>query len=309
MESDFQILQADLLEAFAAFAETRSFTRAARRVHLSQPALFERVRRLALALDARLYERSGREIRLTETGARLAAFARESLGRTGEFVRDLRGDAPRVTVTLAAGEGSWLYCLGPAIARFGRSHPAVLRPITAGSSAALDAVRSGLADLAFTVCDLVPAGLLAEDVLRVPMCAALPPRHPKARSAKLPLAALRGERLVLPPTGRLYRELVARFAAKGGEDLPEPIEADGWPLMLSFVQAGLGIAVVNGSCRPPPKVVLRPIPELGTVPYRLLRRRDGRLSSAAEALASEIRALRGAWPTGGGTKRRSEPVE
>lgn len=290
MPSENQILDAELLGAFLAFAQTRNFTRAARQVHLSQPALFERVRRLAERLDARLYVRNGREIELTEAGERLAAFARESLSRTEAFVRELRGEAPRDSVGLIAGEGAYLYCLGPAISHFVKAHPGALRALTGGAVAAAEAVRSGRADLAFTVVDVVPSGLAAEEVLRVPMCAALPAHHPKARRPRLPLDALAGEPLVLPPAGRLYRDLVARFFAKGGGDVPPPVEADGWPLMLAFVQAGLGLAVVNGSCVPPPGVVLRPIPELGTVGYRLLRRRAAQLSPAGEALAAAIRA-------------------
>jgi DNA-binding transcriptional LysR family regulator len=58
--------------------------------------------------------------------------------------------------------------------------------------------------------------------------------------------------------------------------------------MLRFVELGLGVAVVNGICAAPKRVVLRPIPELGTVSYRLLRRRSTNLSPAAEQLADAI---------------------
>jgi DNA-binding transcriptional LysR family regulator len=62
------IVDGALLRAFAAFAEERNFTRAARRLGLSQPALFERVARLGSLLEVPLYRREGRSLVLTEQG-------------------------------------------------------------------------------------------------------------------------------------------------------------------------------------------------------------------------------------------------
>src|SRR5688572_224198 len=76
------ILDGDLLRAFDAFATTLNFTHAAKQIHLSQPALHERVRKLADLVGAVLYERKGRVIALTDTGRSLAAFARETLAKT-----------------------------------------------------------------------------------------------------------------------------------------------------------------------------------------------------------------------------------
>jgi hypothetical protein len=58
--------------------------------------------------------------------------------------------------------------------------------------------------------------------------------------------------------------------------------------MLKFAELGLGVAIINASCELPSGVVARPIPELGTVTYRLLRRRGARLSPGAEQLAALI---------------------
>lgn len=288
MLSELQILDAELLGAFVTFSETLNFTHAARQLHLSQPALFERIRRLSQILETPLYERSGRALRLTEQGQRVAAFARESLRRTDGFLRELRGQAAQKAVTLAAGEGAFLYALGPALSRYARGGGA-LNLLTLGATSAAEAVRTGQADLAFTILDVPPPGLLAEEILRVPMCAAIPARHPLARRTKIRLEDLEGARLILPPTGRLYRDLVARFAAKGGADLEPPLEADGWPLMMAFVKAGLGVAIVNGSCAPPAGVRLFPVKELGTVAYRLLWRKGAELSEGAGALRDAIR--------------------
>ena len=280
------ILDGELLRAFAAFAKTRSFTRAAASIGLSQPAMFERVKRLSERLGRPLYTRVARELVLTEDGEEVAAFARDALSRATRFVDGLGdGGAEEERVILAAGEGSLLYLLAPAL----RAHEAEVEVKVLGGPDAAAAVRTGEAHLAFGVFDLIPRGLVGRDVVTTRLCVALPTRHRLARRSSLSLADLGGERPIVAPAGQRHRELASRAFASGGlRGQQEPLEADGWPLMLAYAAAGLGVAIVNGTCQPPTGVVLRPLPELGTVTYRLLARRRGEASAAVEALASTI---------------------
>jgi hypothetical protein len=60
---------------------------------------------------------------------------------------------------------------------------------------------------------------------------------------------------------------------------------------LQHERPAVGLAVVNGICTPPRGVVLRPVPELGTVCYRLVTRRGDELPAAAERLVARILEL------------------
>src|SRR5690606_3000019 len=198
MLSAAPILDGELLRAFAAFADALNFTHAAQQVGLSQPATFERISRLAEAVGAALYERDGRQLRLTAAGVQVAAFAREALARSHAFLADLRGEARRERVVLAAGEGAYLYLLGPALRAFTRDHPdATLCLLTRGGPDAIEAVREGAAHLAVGVFDLVPEDLSPHDLVRTPLCAAMAASHPLARRRSLRLSDLAGQRLVL----------------------------------------------------------------------------------------------------------------
>jgi DNA-binding transcriptional LysR family regulator len=291
MPSPGPTIDSDLLAAFAVFAETLNFTSAARRVGLSQPALFERISRLQSLLDVPLYRRAGRALELTPQGVKVAAHARECAARDAAFLGELRGQPATDTVSLAAGEGSYLYLLGPALRRFSAEEPAQLRLLTLGARDACLAVLSGEAHLAVCALDIVPEDLLVEDLARTPICLAMPRGHRLARRREVALAELGGERLILTPAGQLHRDLVGRALGRAGQPVADPIEADGWPLMLRFTQLGLGVAFVNGICALPQGVVARPVPELGSITYRLLRRRGARLPGAAERLAGWIREL------------------
>lgn len=287
VQSPRPTLDGELLRAFVAFAETRNFTRAAAQVGLSQPALFERVKRLGDRLDRPLYRRIGRSLELTPEGEELAAFGRDMLARATAFEAAMAGEPAVTPVRLAAGEGTFLYVLGPALRAFdGEVAPRVL-----GGPSAAEALRLGEVELAVGAFDLVPRGLRARDVLTTPLCAALPRRHRLARRRRLKLRDLSRERPIVAPTGQRHRELVSRaFASVSAHPAP-PLEADGWPLMLAYAAAGLGVAIVNGTCTPPKGVVLRPIPELGFITYRLLVRARGELRPEAQRLADAIAAL------------------
>lgn len=290
MSSAAAILDGELLRAFVAFAEARSFTHAARAVGLSQPALFERVGRLGEAVGAALYEREGRALRLTAAGERVAAFAREALARARAFAGQLHGEAARETVVLAAGEGSYLYLLGPALAAFAREDAAELQLLTRGARDVAAAVREGAAQLGVAVLDLVPEGLVARELVRTPVCVALAARHPLAARRSLRLADLARERLILAPSGQVHRDFVGRALAGVGHAAGPPIEADGWPLMLHFASLGLGVAIINGTCKLPRGLVARRVRELGEVTYKLVTRRGATLAPAAARLADRIAA-------------------
>jgi LysR family transcriptional regulator, low CO2-responsive transcriptional regulator len=283
------MIDSDQLAALVAFGETRNLTKAARAVGLSQPALFERLRRLAETIDEPVYERRGRELVLTDAGKRVLAFAREQQARQGELLAELRGTAVVREVVLAAGEGSYLYLLGEAMERIARDRAIDLHPLTLGARDTIEALRLGRAQLGVAVVDLIPRGIDAEPLLSTPLCVALPVGHPAAKARTARLADLRGSRWIMPPEGQLHRDLVSRAIARAGDPPTRVIEADGWPLTLGFVSRGLGVAIVNGTCVPPRGAVLRPLPELGTVTYRLLTRHRAALSPEALQVADAIR--------------------
>ena len=81
IDSDF--LEPERLRAFVAVAESGNFTRAAERLHLTQPAASMQVRRLEESIGRSLFERNAQFVRLTDEGEALLGFARELLGVIG----------------------------------------------------------------------------------------------------------------------------------------------------------------------------------------------------------------------------------
>jgi DNA-binding transcriptional LysR family regulator len=260
----------DALLAFAEFAQDCNFTRAADRLNISQPALHTKISNLARRLGAPLYIRRGRQIEITEAGRKVQRFARELAASAAAFAAELEGPDARQSVSLCAGEGTYLYLLGPAIRAFKTGSKHTLRLETATPDSAIEAVLSARVQLGVAPLENIPQGIVAESLTSVGQVLAMPSRHPLAQRRSLRLNDLAGSMLVMPPAGRPHRTMLVQMLQDRAVQWHIAVEATGWELMLHFVQLGLGLAVVNACCRLPAGVTARPIPELPIIHYQIL---------------------------------------
>ncbi|WP_437877731.1 LysR family transcriptional regulator [Sorangium sp. So ce513] len=300
------MLNLEWLGAFVVFSEHLNFTRAARALHVSQPALHAQIGKLGEALGVTLYQRRGQRLELTADGKRVAAFGREVGERTRSFLDVLRHGESREPVVLCAGEGSYLYLLGEGIRAFTARAAAPLRLLTRDREATLEAVRTGEAHLGVAPLEGTPDGLVADRLTEVEQVLVVPDAHPLARKRRVMLRDLEGARLVVPGPSRPHRALLAQALLSAGVRWEPAVEANGWELMLHFVRLGVGIAVVNACCRLPRGLVARPMPELPRRVFHVVHRRGGELQGAPAELRDTLLAHGAAWnrPRGGSGRGR-----
>ena len=281
------MLDLDRLRSFVCFSELLSFTRAAKALGLSQPALHAQVAKLADELGVVLYLRQGRQLVLTEQGEQTAAFGREILERIAIFGASIRGEMPQAAITLAAGEGSYLNLLGPAIRAFIRQSSTPLRLITANREETIEAVRLGRAHVGVTVGAVPDEDLVQHKLARVGQVLVVPSRHLLANKKTVRLGDLSGEALIVPPRDRPHRRAIEDALANIPWEVA--VEASGWELMLHFARLGLGLTIVNGSCRIPRGLVGRPLPELPRRDYFVFMRRMRTLTGSVAQLVATLR--------------------
>jgi DNA-binding transcriptional LysR family regulator len=274
------------LFAFAAFSEHLNFTRAARVLHLSQPALHVQVRKLAEEIGRPLYRREGRALTLTTEGRQLAAYAREVQERGRAILEELRGESASGPVVLAAGQGAFVYLLGPAIRRFPKSRWP-LRLLTLTGPETIAAVREARAQLGVIATDDPPGDLASERLRAVGQQVVVPSSHRLASRRSLRPADLADEPIVVAPHGSPHRAMLARLLREGGHELRVAVEATGWDLTLQFVRYGVGIAVVNDFCPAPAGTVTIPLAGAPSVTYQLVSR-PGLTSRGTAALRELI---------------------
>jgi DNA-binding transcriptional LysR family regulator len=283
----------ELLPTFYVFAETLNFTHAALRLHLSQPAVHMQVKKLESDLGVALYRRVGRGLELTREGVALSRFARETQARTRSFLEELRGRPESEPVVLSAGEGAYLYLLGPAL----RSYRGPLSLRTRDRDGMLEDLRNGVAELGVAAMDVAPGGLESRALTSVEPMLVMPRTHRLAKRRRVKPHDLAGEPMIVPPEGRPHRLAIADAFRRARTPLEISVEASGWETTVHFVALGLGLAIVNGCCRLPRGLRGKPIDDLAPVEYRIVWPRSTRATKLRDALVSHAESWRDADDT------------
>ena len=240
------------LRYFVAVAETENVSKAAAALRLSQPALSRQIHDLEAELKVALFERTGRNLRLTGAGEDLLAYGRRVLDQAGAFRERARAIGGGQAGVLRVGATpQTLQRLFPAIIqRFRRIMPAVELRLTEGDANALvEALRRGDLHLAFTgyqpefgaAC--VPAGAVPMLVIgdgrqRV--------RGRMSRST-IEIGALEDVPLLLLHSGYGSRTLFDAACRVARIRTNVFLESNAPDTLLALVQAGCGLAVLPGT--------------------------------------------------------------
>jgi DNA-binding transcriptional LysR family regulator len=238
------------LRAFREVVRTGTFRAAAAALHLTQPAIWQQVRSLQDELGVSLFERSGRRVRLTRTGAQLLARSEAVLASAGaleELARHVREGREGI-VSVATPAAPVQLVLADAIGAFARAHPKVhidLRVTGASRTGPLDALHAGEVDVAVGPRSDDLAHSLDGCPLSEIHVAVLSARdHVLRASKRIEVERLRDEPLLVGPPGSLSRALLGEACTRAGFE-PFIRLASASPVMLvALARTGFGVAVV-----------------------------------------------------------------
>ena len=286
-----------LLRYFAAVADELSYTRAARRLHVSQPALSKQVQQLEDQLKVRLLDRDSRGVRLTAAGRALHDRVPELLSgwaTTVTAVRDAElADSAVLRVGFTAANTSELIRL--TAADFGRRHPGWRITMTQMSWADPGALlRSGEVDLAFVRHPLPDRDVVDHlDVHSEPRVLAVPSDHPLADNDVVDFADTLDETFV-PLVAGPWRDYWLCLDQRGNRPvrLSEPVAGpEEWSAAIS---AGRGIAVTAASAATyyaRAGLTFRPLRGISPTVIALAWRRDDRRHAVEEFTRSAVEAV------------------
>jgi len=255
------------LRYFIGVAEEENVSRAALKLHVSQPALSRQIRDLEEELGFLLLERSAKSVRLTEAGRAFLTEARAVLQRTEDAVKAARAIATGGRGELHVGYAPSLTAriLPPTLRAFQAELPNVrVRLHDLSTEEMLAGLREGKLQIAFVV-RLTPAllrGLRFEELARDSICLAVAPKHPLAGRRTVTLAEVAREPLVTysrKDYPDAHENLAAMFAAiKSKPRIAE--EHDSVSSLIAAVEAGNGVAIAPQSlaCTAGPRLKLIP---------------------------------------------------
>jgi DNA-binding transcriptional LysR family regulator len=238
------------LEAFLGVARLGSFTRAARSLHMSQPALTVRIRHLEDALGVRLLDRTTRSVALTQVGREFLPVVERVLGEIDAVAlnaRELAGKQ-RGLVTVAALPSIASTLLPTTVAAFKIRHPGItIRLRDAVAQRVINLVKTGEADFGIGSPTVPDAELRVSPLMDDPVCVAVPPGHPLERRERIHLDDLLKSPLILMDREYSVRALIEAAFHSIGRPIVPAYEASYVPTALGLVKAGLGIAIIARS--------------------------------------------------------------
>jgi LysR family transcriptional regulator, benzoate and cis,cis-muconate-responsive activator of ben and cat genes len=280
------------LRYFVAVAEMENVSRAALKLHVSQPALSRQIRDLEDEIGFCLLERTAKSVRLTQAGRAFLNDARELLRQADDAVKKARAIASEEPTELHVGYSPTAFAeiLPKTLRAFQRAMPNVHVRLHDWSN---NAIRDGLRDGRLQLGLIHPPAkassmrdLRYEELFHERVCVAVAPQHPFARRRAIPLAEVAAEPLIgltRADYPNYYDLLALTFSTV--KQKPRVIEEhDSMSAVMSAVEAGTGVAIAvevfGYSFGKRVKVLhLTPEPKPMSIGIAALK---GRLSPAAE---------------------------
>lgn len=242
------------LRYFLAVAEEKSFSRAAERLHISQPPLSQQIMKLESELGVRLFARTTRSFELTVAGKALMGEASDLLGKmrmTIDTIRQIdRGEVGRLRVGIV-GSAMW----GPIptlLEEFQTKYPRVTWTLhEMGPTLQYDALRAKQIDVGFwrepklDEDDLKGDNLRQELCFRENVCVAINEHHPLAKQDAIELIDIASEpMLTLALDKSAFPRYLIQCCVKAGFQPTIFQEATEPQTLLAMVGAGLGVALL-----------------------------------------------------------------
>jgi DNA-binding transcriptional LysR family regulator len=239
------------LAAFCAVVERRSFSQAAERLGVTQPAVSLQVRALEKRLGTQLLDRSGRRVEPTEAGLRLYRGAQRLLALEDQLVADVARDAADEltgTFEIGASTGPGGIVLSQLLCEFGALHPELHVTLWVFDTQTI-VERVASRELEFGVVGAARRhrGVAFEPFFRDPVVLVCPPGH-RFAGRTISVEELRDDNLIAMQEGAGVRQLLEDELRGGGtrlRDLGVRLELGLQESVLSAVRAGYGVTFIS----------------------------------------------------------------
>lgn len=237
------------LEGFLAVTSEGSFTKAAAKLYLTQPALSSQIKALEDDLGQLIFERDGKQLRLTNAGRLLQQRAKEILDLVEQTRQDVTGlkEFQRGQLAIAATESTFLYILPTVLQFFREKFPGIeLRLLVRKSSEVGALVAEGEIDFGLATLPLLDARVKTETLFWREDVAICGNGHPLALLADVALADIAAHSLLLLEPGSTTRTLIEQRLALQGLVPAAVIDVGSVEVVKRLVEINLGVAVVPG---------------------------------------------------------------
>jgi DNA-binding transcriptional LysR family regulator len=291
-----QRLNLDQLATFAKVVECGSFSAAAEKLGLTQPAVSLQVRQLEKRLGAGLIERVGRKVRPTAAGAELLGHVDRIDATVSSAIESVARHASETigNVRLGTDNTVTIFLLPPVLGALRQRYPKLEISVSTGNAADIvKAVEENRIDLALATLPVSGRALEVSPVINDPIVAiarhdmALPQRLTAANLAKLPM--------LLSQPGSAGRRITDRWFARGGATVNPAMSLGSAEAIKAMAIAGLGCGLLSEMAVGQDNreaLVVRPLSPSLHRTLGVVIRRDKRLSRGLKATYDALLGLR-----------------
>jgi DNA-binding transcriptional LysR family regulator len=241
------------LTAFCAVVERKSFSQAADRLGVTQPAVSLQIRSLEERLGQRLLDRSGRRVEPTEAGLRLYRGAQRLLALEQQLLEDVAGEADgelRGELAIGAATGPGATVVPVLLCEFQRENPEVRVELTISDTrSVIEAVAQRELELGVVGATPRHRSVAYEPFFQDEVVLVCPPDH-RFAGKTIAINDLRGEHLVVMQEGAGVRQVIEEELRKAGtrlRDLDVRLELGLQESVKSAVEGGFGVTFISRS--------------------------------------------------------------
>ena len=239
----------DQLLTFLEVAKLGNFSRAGEKVYRSQSAVSAQIRQLEQEYGERLFDRSGKTVRLSPAGEVLLEYAQRMVALRNESLRAVadQGHIPRGTLSIGANEATCLYVLPDIFTEYCQQFPQVQISVYRNfSRKILQAVEDGAIDLGIASLPVKSPSLKVHAIFRDQLQLMVPTRHPLASHESVTVEEMANYPLIFPKTGYTRQQLDKLFRPYVSK-LRVAMEIPSVGLIKSFVVAGIGVTLLSST--------------------------------------------------------------
>jgi DNA-binding transcriptional LysR family regulator len=286
----------DQMRGFLETAREKSFTRAAAKLFLTQPAVSLQVKALETEFGTRLFERQGKQVLLTDAGRLLYERSEEVLDLVARVHQDIAslGELKTGRLYVGTSDTNCAYVLPPVVKGFREAYPGIeLRLMDRMSKEVVHLVLEGAVDFGLATMPVVESRVRTEllfvrdDVLICPV------GHPLTTLNRVSLHQMIDYPMLMLAHGSTSRSLLDQVLHQAGLAARVAMELGSIEVIKRFVEIGMGVALV-------PEVAVRDevlakrmasvrVVDLPGREVGLVQRRSGHLSRAAEVFLGYLR--------------------
>jgi len=240
------------LRAFCHTVRTQSISKAAERMHLSQPSVSLQIKALEQEMGTVLFERRGPRIALTPQGRALYDLASplvEGIDNLPDAFAERCGNLDTGEIHIAAGESTILYLLPGFVERFAAEHPRIeIRLHNVTGREGLEQLRGDNVDFAVGAMFDAPGDIIYRPLFTYPTVLITPYGHPLTALDEITLGDVAPYGLILPPRHLSTWRIVDIVFQQHRVQYKVNIEAGGWEVIKRYVARGLGVSIVSSIC-------------------------------------------------------------